>query len=107
MDTTAHRQTDRFLIGWAAAGLVSLLPTVGLAWLAVWSGERGSRCLTYGERCSTVDGTTLYTLFWLSVLAGLTALVWRRAGASYVRPAAVLVQWGAQLTLGAMILTGA
>ncbi|MGW1781362.1 hypothetical protein ACWCQQ_19790 [Streptomyces sp. NPDC002143] len=114
MNTTAPQQVtltpqhkDRLLTGWAVAGLVSLLPTVGLAWLAVLSTERGGRCLTYGEQCSTVPGSALYGMFWLSVPAGLAALVWPRARWTYARLGAVGVQWGAQLTLGAMILSGA
>ncbi|MFD9395959.1 hypothetical protein ACFWBB_36030 [Streptomyces sp. NPDC060000] len=105
--TLTPRAKDRFVIGWAVTGLVSLLPTVGLAWLAVLATERGSRCLTYGEQCSTVPGTALHGMFWLSVLAGLSALIWPRARWTYARVGAVGVQWGAQLTLGAMILSGA
>ncbi|MEV1063349.1 hypothetical protein [Streptomyces sp. NPDC050263] len=114
MNTTAPQQVTltprhkyRLLVGWAVAGLVSLLPTVVLAWLAAVSTERGGRCLMSGEQCSTIPGSALYAVFWLSVAAGLTALVRPRARWTYARLGAVLVQWGAQLTLGAMILSGA
>lgn len=104
---TAQPSADRHLTGWSVAGLVLLLPTVGLAWLAVLATERGSRCLTYGEQCSTVPGSVLYGVFYASLAAGVAALAWPRARWTPLRGGAVLVQWGAQLTLGAMILSGA
>ncbi|CAM5493137.1 hypothetical protein SALBM311S_03397 [Streptomyces alboniger] len=104
---TAQPPASRFLTGWSVAGLVLLLPTVVLAWLVVLAGERGSRCLTYGERCSTIPGGLLHGLFYAALAAGVAALVWPRALAVPARAGAVLLQWGAQLTLGAMILSGA
>ncbi|KOU59116.1 hypothetical protein ADK57_34410 [Streptomyces sp. MMG1533] len=105
--TTAQPPASRLLTGWSVAGLVLLLPTVVLAWLAVLAGERGSRCLTYGEQCSTIPGGLLYGMFCAALAAGVAALAWPRTLAVYARAGAVVVQWGAQLTLGAMILSGA
>ncbi|MGW7526615.1 hypothetical protein [Streptomyces sp. NPDC054783] len=105
--TPTPQQKDRFITGWAVAGLLSLLPIVALSWIVVLSGERGSRCLEYGEQCSTIPGYALYDAFWLAVFAGLAALVWPRARWTYARLWAVFVQWAAQLTLGALILNGA
>jgi hypothetical protein len=105
--TPTQRQKDRFVTGWAVAGLLALLPIVVLCWIVVLSGERGSRCLEYGEQCSTIPGYALYDAFWLALFAGLAALVWPRARWTYARLWAVFVQWAAQLTLGAMILSGA
>ncbi|MGW1166089.1 hypothetical protein [Streptomyces sp. NPDC002550] len=105
--TPTPQQMDRFITGWAVAGLVSLLPIVILSWIVVLSGERGSMCLEYGEQCSTIPGYALYDAFCLAVFAGLAALVWPRARWTYARLWAVFVQWGAQLTLGALILNGA
>ncbi|MGW2745254.1 hypothetical protein [Streptomyces sp. NPDC001450] len=114
MDTTTPqqvaltaRQKDGLITGLAVTGLASLLPIVGLAWIVVLSGERGSRCLMYGEQCSTIPGPALYGAFWLALAAGVGALAWPRARWTHLRLGAVLVQWGAQLTLGAMILSGA
>ncbi|MFG2127949.1 hypothetical protein ACGFNV_09120 [Streptomyces sp. NPDC048751] len=104
---TAQPSADRHLTGWSVAGLVLLLPTVGLAWLAVLATERGSRCVTYGEQCSTIPGSVLYGVFYASLAAGVAALAWPRTRWTALRGGAVLVQWGAQLTLGAMILSGA
>ncbi|MEU0334722.1 hypothetical protein [Streptomyces sp. NPDC006193] len=114
MDTTTAqqaaltpRQRDAFLTGWAVAGLAALLPTVGLAWLVVLSGERGSRCLMYGEQCPAIPGSALYGAFWPALAAGAAALAWPRGRWTGARAGAVFVQWGAQLTLGALILAGA
>ena len=114
MDTTTAQQVtltprhkDRFITGWAVAGLASLLPIVALSWVVVLSGERGSRCLMYGEQCSTIPGYALRDAFFLALVAGTAALAWPRARWTYARLWAVFVQWGAQLTLGAMILSGA
>ncbi|MFF3329131.1 hypothetical protein ACFYWX_06135 [Streptomyces sp. NPDC002888] len=104
---TAQPSADRHLTGWSVAGLVLLLPTVVVAWLAVLSTERGSRCLTYGEQCSTVPGTVLYGVFYASLAAGVVALAWPRTRWTPARSGAVALQWGAQLTLGALILSGA
>ncbi|MEU3030458.1 hypothetical protein ACPCBC_17315 [Streptomyces incarnatus] len=101
------RQKDRFISGWAIAGLVLLLPIVVLSWAVALSGERGTACLMYGEGCSAIPGSALYTAFWLALAAGVAALVWPRGRGTYSRAWAVVVQWGAQLTLGAMILSGA
>ncbi|BBC93977.1 hypothetical protein [Streptomyces griseofuscus] len=61
----------------------------------------------YGEGCSTIPGSALYAAFWLALAAGVAALAWPRARGTYSRAWAVCVQWGAQLALGAMILSGA
>ncbi|MFY4721409.1 hypothetical protein [Streptomyces sp. LaBMicrA B280] len=101
------RQKDRLISGWAIAGLLLLLPIVVLSWAVVLSGERGTRCVMYGEGCSTVPGSALYGAFSLALVAGIAALVWPRGRGTYSRAWAVCVQWGAQLTLGAMILSDA
>ncbi|MEW2621677.1 hypothetical protein [Streptomyces sp. NPDC048106] len=105
--TLTPPQKDRFLSGWAVAGLLLLLPTVVLSWLVVLSGERGTQCLMYGEQCSTIPGSALYAAFFLALAAGIVALAWPRGRGTYARAWAVLVQWGAQLVLGALILSGA
>ncbi|WP_345592587.1 hypothetical protein [Streptomyces marokkonensis] len=89
------------------AGLVLLLPTVLAAWLAVFASEHGGDCLMYGERCQTVPGTVLWACFWAAVGLGVTALAWPRTRWTSARCWAVGLQWGAQLTLGALILSGA
>ncbi|KUN92125.1 hypothetical protein [Streptomyces resistomycificus] len=104
---TTQPSGSRLLTGWSVAGLVLLLPTVVLAWIAVLASERGSRCLMYGEECSTIPGGLLYGLFCAALAAGVLALAWPRTRAESARAGAVVVQWGAQLTLGAMILSGA
>jgi hypothetical protein len=105
--TTARRPATRHLTGWSVTGLVLLLPTVALAWIAVLATERGSRCLTYGEQCSSVPGGLLHGLFWTALAAGVLALAWPRTRAVSARAGAVLVQWAAQLALGVLILSGA
>ncbi|MBG0852873.1 hypothetical protein I2W78_13730 [Streptomyces spinoverrucosus] len=97
----------RLLTGWSVAGLLLLLPTVAVAWVAVLATERGSRCLTYGEQCSTIPSGVLHAFFWAALALGALALAWPRARWQYARLGAVLVQWGAQLTLGSLILSGA
>ncbi|MGW0817518.1 hypothetical protein ACWD00_30545 [Streptomyces viridiviolaceus] len=99
--------TARALTGWSLAGLLLLLPTVVVAWIAVLATERGSRCLTYGEQCSSVPGGTLWACFWAAAALGLLALAWPRARWAPARAGAVALQWGVQLTLGALILSGA
>ncbi|MEV6052267.1 hypothetical protein [Streptomyces sp. NPDC052107] len=71
------------------------------------SDAHPAACLQYGEQCSTIPGHALYGAFWPAVFAGLAALVRPRARWTYARLWAVFVQWGAQLTLGALILSGA
>ncbi|GLX53773.1 hypothetical protein Shyhy01_67220 [Streptomyces hygroscopicus subsp. hygroscopicus] len=113
MNTTTPRpvtltpgRKDRFISGWAVTGLVLPLPTVALCWAVVLSGERGSRCLMYGEQCSTIPGPALDVAFCLSLVSGIAALVRPRGRRTYSRACTVFVQWGAQSTLGAMILSG-
>ncbi|MFF4699904.1 hypothetical protein [Streptomyces chattanoogensis] len=107
MNTAPQPAAARGVTGWSVAGLVLLVPTVVVAWIAVLSTYRGSRCLTYGDQCSTVPGGALYGCFGVALAAGLLALVWPRARWTGARTGAVLLQWGAQLTLGALILSGA
>ncbi len=109
---TAPRATPphpaaRALTGWSVAGLVLLLPTVVVAWLTVLATERGGRCLTYGEQCSTVPGDALWGCFWAAAVLGVLATAWPRTRWTPARYGAVALQWGAQLTLGALILSGA
>ncbi|MGP4086873.1 hypothetical protein [Streptomyces sp. KR55] len=99
--------TARQLTRWSVAGLLLLLPTVVLAWIAVLSTERGGRCLMYGEQCSGIPGGVLYGFFWAAVVLGVLALLWPRTRWTPARAGAVLLQWGAQLTLGTLILSGA
>ncbi|MEU3957503.1 MULTISPECIES: hypothetical protein [Streptomyces] len=107
MNTAPQPAAARTVTGWSVAGLVLLVPTVVVAWIAVLATYRGSRCLTYGEQCSTVPGEALYGCFWVALAAGLLALMWPRARWTGARIGVVLLQWGAQLTLGALILSGA
>jgi hypothetical protein len=104
---TVHPPAARQLTRWSVSGLLLLLPMVIVTWIAVLMTERGGRCLAYGEQCSTIPGALLWGCFWASVAAGKLALVWPRTRWPYARFGAVVVQWGAQLTLIAMILSGA
>ncbi|OWA08941.1 hypothetical protein B9W62_14210 [Streptomyces sp. CS113] len=104
---THARLSARALTTGAVAGLVLLLPTVVLAWLVVLASERGGRCLTYGEQCSGVPGGALWACFWASAALGAVALAWPRTRWAPARCAAVVLQWGTQLTLAALILAGA
>ncbi|MEV5885550.1 hypothetical protein AB0L74_23015 [Streptomyces sp. NPDC052020] len=101
---TARRPAARHLTGWSAAGLLLLLPTVAAAWLLVLASERGSRCLMYGEGCSGVPGGALYGCFWAAFALGAAALAWPRTRWRAARAATVVLQWCAQLTLGALVL---
>lgn len=69
------------------------------------AGERGSRCLTYGDQCSQVPGVLLYGCFWTAVAAGLAALLWPRARWTGARLGTVVVQWTAQVVLAFLILS--
>ncbi|MGW2707421.1 hypothetical protein ACWC4J_00310 [Streptomyces sp. NPDC001356] len=101
---TGVRVRDGFHVaaGW---GLGLLLPTVLFSTLLTFTSERASRCLTYGEECAAVPGWLLYGSFWASLVAGLAVLVWPRARWTGARAGALLVQWGAQLLLAALILS--
>ncbi|WP_181792666.1 hypothetical protein [Streptomyces sp. WELS2] len=107
MNTAPQPAAARTVTGWSVAGLVLLVPTVVVAWIAVLATNRGSRCLTYGEQCSTVPGEALYGCFWIALAAGLLALMWPRARWTGARIGVVFLQWVTQLTLGALILSGA
>jgi hypothetical protein len=78
MNTAPPPGTARVVTVWSVTGLILLLPTVGVAWIAVLSTYRGSHCPTYGEQCSTVPGEALHGCFWGSLAAGLVTLVWQR-----------------------------
>ncbi len=104
--THAQLNARTLTIG-SATGLALLLPTVLLAWIVVFNSERGGHCLMYGEQCSRVPGDALWACFWASAALGVLALAWPRTRWVPARCAAVLLQWGTQLTLGALILAGA
>ncbi|MFJ8084228.1 hypothetical protein ACIQ6Y_26875 [Streptomyces sp. NPDC096205] len=104
---TVSPSPARQLTRWSTYGLLLLLPTVVVSWIVVLSTDRGGRCLMYGEHCSPVPGAVVWGFFWTAAGAGVLALVWPRTRWSYARSGAVLVQWGAQLTLSALILSGA
>ncbi|WP_329411969.1 hypothetical protein OG802_18740 [Streptomyces sp. NBC_00704] len=107
MNTAPQSGAARAVTGWSVAGLVLLVPSVVMAWLAVVSTPRGGNCLMYGEECSTVPHEALEGCFWFALAVGLLALVWPRTRWTGARTGTVLVQWGAQLTLIALILSGA
>lgn len=69
------------------------------------AGERGSRCLMYGEECSQVPGALLSGCFWTAAAAGVAALLWPRARWTGVRIAIVVVQWTVQVVLTFLILS--
>ncbi|MFH9731311.1 hypothetical protein [Streptomyces sp. NPDC017260] len=104
---TGPRSPARALTVCSVAGLVLLLPTVLVSWILVFASERGSGCLMYGEHCSTVPGAALWACFWAAVVLGVSAPAWPRTRWPSARCWAVGLQWGAQLTLGALILSGA
>ncbi|WP_162833281.1 hypothetical protein [Streptomyces sp. CB09001] len=106
-ELTHTQLSARALTTGSVAGLVLLLPTVVLAWTVVLASERGSRCLTYGEQCSRVPGGALWACFWASAALGALALALPRTRWTPARCGAVVLQWGAQLTLGALILADA
>ncbi|MFJ3224433.1 hypothetical protein ACIPJS_13910 [Streptomyces sp. NPDC086783] len=107
MTTSPHPGTARSSTGWSVAGLLLLVPTFVVAWLLVLSTERGSKCLTDGEGCSSVPYEDVYGCFFAALAAGALALLWPRTRWVVVRSGVVMLQWGAQLTMGALILTGA
>ncbi|MFG2882906.1 hypothetical protein ACGFYV_11490 [Streptomyces sp. NPDC048297] len=107
MNPAPQPSSARLVTGWSVAGLVLLLPTVVVAWIAVLSTDRGTRCLMYGEQCSTVPGDALYGCFSGALAAGVLALAWPRARWAGARAWVVLLQWCTQITLGALILSGA
>lgn len=90
---------------YCVAGLVLLVPITVGAWVAVLATARGTDCIEYSERCSTVPGSALYVCFWVAVAAGLLALEWPWPRWVRARAAVVVLQWGVQLTLGALILS--
>ncbi|WP_330459521.1 hypothetical protein OIB37_23215 [Streptomyces sp. NBC_00820] len=90
---------------WAGWGLGLLLPMTGFSIFVAISSPRATRCLMYGEECASVPDGLLYASFWIAVLGGLLALLWPPASRAGVRLGAVLAQWGAQLTLCALILS--
>lgn len=103
--TTRQQDTDRRLRRWSGWGLGLLLPMVVLSIVLVLAGERGSRCLTYGEECSPVPDVLLYGCFWTTVATGLAATAWPRARWTGARLATVVVQWTAQVVLAFLILS--
>ncbi|MFD7711576.1 hypothetical protein [Streptomyces sp. NPDC059786] len=105
-DSTAGVRARLLAVG-AVTGLIMLLPIVVLAWLAVLSTDRGTGCLMYGEGCSDVPGGLLWALFWTALTAGVTAVVWAPDRWPAARTGTVLLQWGAQVTLAALIMSGA
>ncbi|MGW6925902.1 hypothetical protein ACWGA9_32280 [Streptomyces sp. NPDC054950] len=107
MNSAPPPGATRAVTVWSLAGLGLLLPIVVLAWMTVLSTPRGGRCLMYGEQCSAVPGEALYGCFFGTIAAGLLALAWPRDRWAGVRAGVVLLQWGAQLTLGALILSAA
>ncbi|UFR02633.1 MULTISPECIES: hypothetical protein [Streptomyces] len=102
--TTDDRVRDdvRVAAGW---GLGLLLPVVVFCALVAFTSERAGRCLAYGQDCSPVPDQLLYGSFWTSLVAGAAVLAWPRTRWAGARVGAVLVQWGAQLLLAALILS--
>ncbi len=107
MNSTPSPSAARQLTGWSVTGLVLLLPTVALAWIAAHSTERGGRCLMYGEQCSTIPDAVVSGFFLAALGSGLVALAWPRTRWTPVRSVAVAAQWLAMLTTGALLLDGA
>ncbi|MFG3546954.1 hypothetical protein [Streptomyces sp. NPDC047725] len=101
---TTAPTADRALTWWSVAGLVLLLPTVVVSWILVLASARGSECLMYGRHCSSVPGSVVFGVFWASLAAGVVALLLPRARWTPVRCGVVVVQWCAQLLVGALIL---
>ncbi|MBL3665850.1 hypothetical protein JL475_07515 [Streptomyces sp. M2CJ-2] len=104
--TPPPHSATRPLTVWAVAGLVLLLPTVIVSWIAVLSTERGSRCLLYGEQCSGVPDGLAPGFFLTALVTGVLATAWPRTRWPSARFGAVAVQWSAMLTMGALILSG-
>ncbi|WP_328676653.1 hypothetical protein OG905_23100 [Streptomyces sp. NBC_00322] len=105
----AARTSDRQWRRPACLGLMTLLPTAILAWLAVLMSERFGRCLTYGEGCGAsynALGSVAWYAFWGSATAGVAALiVYPTAGwARRVRKSLVVTQLALQLVTATAIL---
>ncbi len=103
--TAGRGPSSRRLTGLAVAGLVLLVPVVLVAWLLVLASDHGSQCLMYGAPCSPVPGELLWALFHVALGSGLLALTWPRTQGKSARCGVVVLQWGAQLLLGLLILT--
>ncbi|MDX2931166.1 hypothetical protein [Streptomyces ipomoeae] len=98
---------NRVINLWSALGLILLLPMTLGSWILRLSTERGSRCLAYGEGCSTIPGGVLHGFFWASIAFGLVAAAWPRTRWASARYGAVVLQWCAQVVLCALIVSGA
>jgi hypothetical protein len=102
-----HIERDRALRHRAVLVLALLFPTVIACLLIVGTSERASRCVTYGETCSPIPGTWMYTCFFVSLAAGVVAAVWPRARLPFrtARAWAVGVQIAALAMLTLLILS--
>ncbi|WP_217572645.1 hypothetical protein [Streptomyces sp. GbtcB7] len=102
-----HIERDRALRHRAVLVLALLFPTVIACLLFVGVSERASRCVTYGEECFSVPGTWMYTCFFVSLAAGVVAVIWPRAWlpCRTARAWAVGVQIAAQAVLALLILS--
>ncbi|MET9964718.1 hypothetical protein ABZZ80_01990 [Streptomyces sp. NPDC006356] len=100
-------EQDRSLRHRAVLVLALLFPTVIACLLLAGTSERASRCVTYGEECSPVPGTWMYTCFFVSLACGIVAVIWPRAWLPFrtARAWAVGVQIAAQAALAMSILS--
>ncbi|MGW0710782.1 hypothetical protein ACWD4G_33335 [Streptomyces sp. NPDC002643] len=98
---------DRTINLWSGLGLILLLPMSLGSWLLRLSTAGGSRCLTYGEGCSTIPGGLPNGFFWASIASGLLVAAWPRTRWTSGRYWAVAVQWAAQIVLCGLIAGGA
>ncbi|MET7290011.1 hypothetical protein [Streptomyces sp. NPDC005573] len=99
------RDDDRLVRTVAWWGLGLLLPMAVLSGLMTLTSPRAAECLEYGDDCASVPDGLLSSSFWATLVCGLLAVLLPLASRTGVRLAAVLAQWGAQLTLCALILS--
>ncbi|MFE2515588.1 hypothetical protein [Streptomyces mirabilis] len=102
-----HIERDSALRHRAVLVLALLFPTVIACLLFVGVSERASRCVTYGEECSSVPGTWMYTCFLVSLAAGVVAVIWPRAWLPFrtARAWTMGMQIAAQAVLALLILS--
>ena len=91
----------------AVVGLVLLVPVTILTAIMTLSTDHATRCVMYGEGCSSVSFALIQNLFIASMVVGLVAALWPKTWQRYARTwrGVVAAQWGAQLVMAVAILS--